>query len=76
MHKVEISYTLGAERSPDALLRNPLMDMLHAVRDQGSIAKAAKALDLSYRGVWAHSKTTSRPWAVRSSSGTRASGRG
>ena len=52
MHKVEISYTLNAERSKDALLRNSMMDMLHAVRAEGSIAKAAKALGLSYRGVW------------------------
>lgn len=52
MHQVELSYLLCAERSKDALLRNPLMDMLHAVRAQGSIARAAKALGLSYRGVW------------------------
>ena len=52
MHKVEISYTLDTGRSKDALLRNPLMDMLHAVRAEGSIAKAATALGLSYRGVW------------------------
>ena len=68
MHKVEISYTLGAERSKDALLRNPLMDMLHAVRAEGSIAKAAKALGLSYRGVWGalknHEQTLGRPLIV------------
>jgi putative molybdopterin biosynthesis protein len=28
------------------------MDLLHAVREQGSISKASKALDLSYRHVW------------------------
>ena len=68
MHKVEISYTLDAERSKDALLRNPLMDMLHAVRAEGSIAKAAKALGLSYRGVWGALKnqeqTLGRPLIV------------
>ena len=52
MHKVELSYLLAPERSKDALIRNPLMDMLHAVREQGSISKAAKALDFSYRHVW------------------------
>jgi len=52
MHKVELSYLLSAQRGKDALIRNPLMDMLHAVREQGSIVKAAKALDLSYRHVW------------------------
>ena len=52
MHKVELSYLLSAQRGKDALIRNPLMDMLHAVREQGSISKAAKALDYSYRHVW------------------------
>ena len=52
MHKVELSYLLSPQRGKDALIRNPLMDMLHAVREQGSISRAAKALDLSYRHVW------------------------
>lgn len=52
MHKVELSYLLSTERGKDALIRNPLMDMLHAVREQGSISRASKALDLSYRHVW------------------------
>ena len=43
MHKVELSYLLSAPRGKDALIRKPLMDMLHAVREQGSISKAAKA---------------------------------
>ena len=51
-HKVELSYLLTSQRGKDALIRNPLMDMLHAVREQGSISKAAKALDYSYRHVW------------------------
>lgn len=52
MHKVELSYLLTPQRGKTALIRNPLMDLLHAVREQGSISKAAKALDLSYRHVW------------------------
>ncbi|MFC5521557.1 substrate-binding domain-containing protein [Polaromonas jejuensis] len=52
MHNVELSYLLTPERRKDALIRNPLMDMLHAVREQGSISRAAKVLDLSYRHVW------------------------
>ncbi len=52
MHKVELSYLLSTERGKDALIRNPLMDMLHAVREQGSISRASRALDLSYRHVW------------------------
>jgi putative molybdopterin biosynthesis protein len=52
MHKVQLSYQLSAERDPDALMRNPLLDLLHAVREQGSISGAARALGLSYRHVW------------------------
>lgn len=52
MHKIQLSYLLQAERTKSALIRNPLMDLLYAVRDQGSISKASKALDLSYRHVW------------------------
>jgi putative molybdopterin biosynthesis protein len=52
MHKVELSYLLTPQRGKDTLIRNPLMDLLHAVREQGSISGASKALDLSYRHVW------------------------
>ena len=52
MHKVELSYLLSPERGKNSLIRNPMMDMLHAVSEQGSIARAAKSLDLSYRHVW------------------------
>ncbi len=68
MHKVELSYLLLPERAKDALIRNPLMDLLHAVREQGSISKAARALDLSYRHVWGALKkweqTLGRPLIV------------
>ena len=68
MHKIQLSYLLQAERSKSALIRNPLMDLLHAVRDQGSISKASIALNLSYRHVWgalkAWEKTLDRPLIV------------
>jgi len=57
MHKVELSYSLGTSRGPDALIRNPLMDLLHAVHEHGSISSAAKALGLSYRHVWGELKS-------------------
>jgi putative molybdopterin biosynthesis protein len=44
-----------------ALLRNALMDLLQAVREQGSIAAAAKSLGMSYRHVWGELKK----WEVR-----------
>ena len=52
MHKVQLSYQLSAERSPNALIRNPLLDLMHAVREHGSISGAARHLGLSYRHVW------------------------
>jgi putative molybdopterin biosynthesis protein len=52
MHKIELSYLLAPSRGKDALIRNPLMDMLQAVRAHGSISKAAKAMGFSYRHVW------------------------
>ncbi|MBS3996914.1 MAG: helix-turn-helix transcriptional regulator [Hydrogenophaga sp.] len=45
-----------ATGSPHALLRNPMMDVLHAVREQGSISAAARQLGLSYRHVWGQLK--------------------
>lgn len=56
MHKVELSYSLGGRRSGDSLIRNPLMDLLTAVRERGSISAAAASLGLSYRHVWGELK--------------------
>lgn len=43
-------------RNRQSPLRNPLMDLLQAVRHAGSIAGAAKSLGLSYRHVWGELK--------------------
>lgn len=56
MHQIELSYTLGARRSSTGNIRNPLMDLLAAIREHGSISAAAKALDRSYRHVWGELK--------------------
>ncbi len=56
MHEVEISYSLGTSRNAEALVRNPLMDLLRAVQQHGSISSAARALNLSYRHVWGELK--------------------
>ena len=60
MRKVELSYALRDERHGSAesvaLLRNPMMDVLHAVRSHGSISAAARHLGLSYRHVWGQLK--------------------
>ncbi len=55
MHKIGLSYSLGAEGA-DPLIRNPLIDLLQAVRSSGSISAAAKALGFSYRHVWGELK--------------------
>lgn len=61
MQHIELSYqwTTQAEewvRNRQSPLRNPLMDLLQAVRDAGSIAGAAKSLGLSYRHIWGELK--------------------
>jgi putative molybdopterin biosynthesis protein len=55
VRKIELSYT-WAEQRGERLIRNALMDLLHAVQDSGSISAAAKALALSYRHVWGELK--------------------
>jgi len=56
LHQIEISYAIAPRRSGRALIRNPLMELLYAVREQGSISAAARALGLSYRHVWGELK--------------------
>jgi len=51
VHHIELSYSLGAARGA-ASLGNSLIDLLVAIRAQGSISSAAKAMGLSYRHVW------------------------
>lgn len=55
MHRISLHYTLGTAAAP-ALVRNPLLDLLQAVDDCGSISAAARAVDLSYRHVWGELK--------------------
>ncbi len=63
MHSVSLHYTLNhrddnAPSTPTegGLLRHPLMDLLQAVAQQGSISAAARQLNLSYRHVWGELK--------------------
>ncbi len=56
MHRVHLTYTLSGERDSQRDLHHPLMAMLAAVHDTGSISGAARALDLSYRHVWGELK--------------------
>lgn len=51
MRKVELSYDFGSRRQ-DGWVRNALVDLLHAVQEQGSISAAAKVMGFSYRHVW------------------------
>ena len=51
MHRVQLHYTLSRDAG-NALIRNPLPELLQAVAEHGSISGAARALGLSYRHVW------------------------
>ena len=54
--KVQLHYRIGQDSRADRLIRNPLLDLLHAIRAQGSISAAARAMGLSYRHVWGELK--------------------
>lgn len=49
---IHLQYTFGPPDQRGADLRNPLFELLNAVREHGSIQHAAKALGASYRHVW------------------------
>ncbi len=57
MHRVHLTYLLsGAADTRQEDLHHPLVAMLAAVHDTGSISSAAKQLGLSYRHVWGELK--------------------
>lgn len=56
MRQVELSYSLGVSGTRATGIRNPLMDLLYAIREHGSISAAAKAVGFSYRHVWGELK--------------------
>lgn len=59
MHRLTLSYRWqqhAGEQPNLAELRNPLMDLLQALHDHGSISGAAKGMGLSYRHVWGELK--------------------
>jgi len=57
MHRVQLTYTLaGRDDAPRSELHHPLMALLAAVHDTGSISAAARTLGLSYRHVWGELK--------------------
>lgn len=63
MHSVSLHYTLSHRDDTDsnsnletALLRHPLMGLLQAVAQKGSISAAAREVNMSYRHVWGELK--------------------
>jgi putative molybdopterin biosynthesis protein len=56
MHRVHLTYTLKGQEDAQRDLHHPLMAMLAAVHDTGSISAAARRLSLSYRHVWGELK--------------------
>ncbi len=55
MHSVHLQYTLSRLTRSDRVT-HPLMDLLQAVAEHGSISAAARAMGLSYRHVWGELK--------------------
>ncbi|NJS36881.1 MAG: helix-turn-helix transcriptional regulator [Brachymonas sp.] len=56
MQHVHLAYQLSETKAQKGSLTNPLMAILKAVSEQGSILAASKALKLSYRHVWGELK--------------------
>lgn len=57
MHRLQFHYTFAPQdQEQTSLIRNPLLDLLHAVQESGSISGAARTLQLSYRHVWGELK--------------------
>jgi putative molybdopterin biosynthesis protein len=60
VHRLQFHYELSTVASPaparEAQVRNPLIDLLRAVDQAGSISAAARQLGLSYRHVWGELK--------------------
>jgi putative molybdopterin biosynthesis protein len=56
MHRVHLTYLLAGAADSRQDLHHPLMAMLAAVHETGSISSGAKRLDLSYRHVWGELK--------------------
>ena len=57
VQQIELSYLITPRRRVGgALIGNPLMALLQAVREHGSISAAARSLELSYRHVWGELK--------------------
>jgi putative molybdopterin biosynthesis protein len=56
MHRVHLTYTLRGHEDAQRDLHHPLMALLAAVHDTGSISAAARRLSLSYRHVWGELK--------------------
>ena len=56
MHRVHLTYLLAGASDARQDLHHPLVAMLAAVHDTGSISNGAKQLGLSYRHVWGELK--------------------
>ncbi len=56
MQNIQLAYSLDPKAQPRGRIHHPLMALLQAVQEHGSISAAAKALQLSYRHVWGELK--------------------
>ncbi|HEY1227023.1 MAG TPA: substrate-binding domain-containing protein, partial [Ramlibacter sp.] len=56
MRNIELSYALRGVSGPPGAIHNPLIELLQAVREHGSIAAAAHGLGRSYRHIWGELK--------------------
>ncbi len=63
MGQLTLHYAFS-DQSSDARIEHPLVTLLRAVRDQGSITAAAKKLQFSYRYYWGELKRWEKELSV------------
>lgn len=56
MHRVTLAYSFAAGDGKGRELHHPLLELLNAIHQSGSISAAARDLQLSYRHVWGELK--------------------
>lgn len=73
-----IKSRIWVESNKGIFLGEGRIDLLHAIEEEGSLSKAAKSLNMSYKKAWnlidAINKSTPEPVVIKSTGGTNGGG--
>ena len=73
--RIDLQYRFARETGAQRPFSHPLIGLLRAVRDGGSIQAAAKALDCSYRHAWGSLRAAEKSSTAPCCTGCRATAR-